>query len=320
MKFENIEAFHALRDYVYFCAASYEERSLVAAQNVWRLHAPEKTYIFHAVDCCELVDRAVLKLSAVFPSSKLVETHLDNPLLTARNIIAAVLEVASLGKKDVLIDITTFTHEQLLIMLRTLLMNSAGLGNICCVYAHSGEYSYGEAGTQKWLSKGCKGIRTVIGYPGLMIPGRSTTLVILSGFEYERAATVISEMEPDRLVIGTGLSEDGEGCAHQRSMREFQRLIREFCAMRSNVEEFEFSSQDVICAEKAYRHALSKCTDSNVVVIPMNTKLSTLALARLALKNEAIQVCYAQPTSYNVAAYSTPGDKLTFLKMFPCVK
>ena len=46
----------------------------------------------------------------------------------------------------------------------------------------------------------------------------------------------------------------------------------------------------------------------------MNTKISTLGAAMVALEDESIQVCYAQADVYNANNYSTPGG--TFLSSF----
>lgn len=315
MKIDNEQVVAALHDYVYLCAASYEARAVTAAEYLMAIAKPLGSYVFHAVDCCEQINGAVEILSKILPNCELVETRLNDPTFSARNIVNTVERVCGLGKRDVLIDITTFTHEQLLVLMRVLLLKKAELGRVCCVYTHSREYSYGAEGEAKWLSRGCKEIRSVIGFPGMMVPGNSMTLVVLSGFEFERATEVIAEMEPDRLVIGTGLAQDGEASIHQQSMRKFQRLIRDFCSMRSNVSEFEFSSQDVDAAESTIGVVLQRAESENIVVVPMNTKLSTVALAKVVIKNPAVQICYAQPVFYNIDAYSLAGDRLSFVEL-----
>lgn len=308
----NKELFDSLTDYAYVCAASYEARTITAATFVGR-KPPAKAYVFHAVDCCPEIDRSVMRLQKLFEGCELCETWLRDPVSTARNIGEFVELIVRSGVKEVLIDITTFTHEQLLILLKILWLKKLYFTKIICVYVHSREYACGYKEREKWLSKGCREIRSVIGYPGMMLPGQPMVLMVLAGFEYERAVALITQMEPDLLKVGIGRAADIESEWHKSTIEVFERLLQDFCAFRDNVEKFEFKSYDMDEAGEILKREVQKVSqECNLVVVPMNTKLSTLALARLAMDDPRMQVCYAQPDEYNINAYSLPGDRLTF--------
>ena len=51
-----------------------------------------------------------------------------------------------------------------------------------------------------------------------------------------------------------------------------------------------------------------KYNDYNVIVSPMNNKISTVSCALAAYDNENIQLAVAIPMVYNSEMYSTPGD------------
>ena len=57
---------------------------------------------------------------------------------------------------------------------------------------------------EKWLSKGVKEIRSVLGFPGEILPSRKNHLIVLTGYEYERAKTIIDILQPYSLALGFG--------------------------------------------------------------------------------------------------------------------
>ena len=58
----------------------------------------------------------------------------------------------------------------------------------------------------------------------------------------------------------------------------------------------------------------------NIVLSPLNNKVSTIAVAFVALKNENIQVCYASANQYNINEYSTPCDYFLIFEMSQFLK
>lgn len=309
------EVFRGLTRYAYLCAASYEDRVVGTARFVSQT-PPMLAHVFHAQDCCMQIGTSVAMLQRLLPNVRLFATLLNDPLETARSIGRSVDELVDSGVREVLVDISTFTHEQLLILFRVLWLKRNFFSKLCCVYSHARDYSYDRAGEDKWLSKGSRCIRSIIGYPGRVIPGQPLALILLAGFEHERAVSVITQMEPNRLFVGIGEAANEEASWHHDSIERFSGLIRDFCAMREGVETYHFPSYDVEGTVKTLADILSRISDDvNVVVVPMNTKLSTLALFRVALTCDRIQLCYAQPDAYNVSAYSIEGGRLTFLAM-----
>src|ERR1051326_2055466 len=90
----------------------------------------------------------------------------NDPIRTADSLQAALSRVASDGKcRNYVVDITTFTHEELLILLSILRGHTTNKDSILLLYATAAEYSVGLKAEDKWLSKGVQDVRSVLGYP-----------------------------------------------------------------------------------------------------------------------------------------------------------
>ncbi len=161
------------------------------------------------------------------------------------------------------------------------------------------------ASMSDWMSGQVTGYRSVIGYAGEIRPSRSTKLVVLMGFEYSRARSIIENYEPRFLVLGKGSkSESISEALHSLNEKFFQELRGQY----DNVgKTFEFSARDPLAVAQEMEKAISLNSESNVIVAPLHTKLSTLGVGLYALKHREVQICYAPVAEYNEAAYSVPG-------------
>lgn len=301
-----------LSGYVLLCSASYEKR--------WRCipvaHLEtSKVYLFTAVDC----DPTILKEAAKFRRERQgvdqpVELKIGNPIHSADYILAIIQEIIKCGWRKICIDITTFTHEHLLMLLRIVLASMDKFDKVICAYMHASEYSIGDAVKTKWLSKGCREVRSVIGYPGMQSPLCSTDLIVLSGYEYERAMCMIDEICPESLTIGRALLDE---CTHKHEIPEegFLAIVARGSANCWKISDFRFHSSDVNVAMAEIQRQIKLLPNFNHIIAPMNSKLSTLAVACIAAKEQSLQVCYAEPERYNIFDYASPGDYVTYVEI-----
>ena len=107
------------------------------------------------------------------------------------------------------------------------------------------------------------------------------------------------------MSIGYGDRSEVSTGPHQVTNDTKVERIR---SVLGSVEVFVFSCYDAPSAEEAIRKIVREHDQYNTIVAPMNTKISTLGAARAALRDESIQVCYAQADIYNYRNYSRPGD------------
>ena len=74
------------------------------------------------------------------------------------------------GAHRFVIDATTFTRESLLILVRFLKQSLKTSDSVQFLYAPAKEYSIGTQYEDKWLSRGIREVRSVLGYPGDFLP------------------------------------------------------------------------------------------------------------------------------------------------------
>jgi len=180
----------------------------------------------------------------------------------------------------------------------------------------------------KWLSKGIDTIRSILGYPGDILPARQTHLMIIVGYEYDRALSIISEIEPASLSLGFGKSDSSTTEQHDISNKHygasehFKEVVRDSMSFvpKDRVYEFEVSCNDPERASNdilAHLEEKNKDIDGkNIILFAMNNKPSTLGVGLLALERQDIQLCYAPALVYNFENYSMPGSKCHLFELF----
>lgn len=92
-------------------------------------------------------------------------------------------------------------------------------------------------------------------------------------------------------------------------------LVKEIAASFTKVSTFEIPCNDPTGTRDEIKHQISKANGMNVLIAPMNNKLSTIGVAWAGLENEDIQLCYAQALQYNYSNYSKPGNKCYVFEM-----
>lgn len=240
--------------------------------------------------------------------AKKVPINSGNALKTADELDSA-LRYIPYERYHYLIDITTFTHESLLMLFKLLNDQKKGKNKITFIYTGATEYSIDQQKPEKkWLSKGISNIRSVLGYPGEVLPSRKDHLIILVGYEHERASILIEKFEPNMISLGYGKAGSDISEHIQKANVHFHKLAEQIATRYSASGNFEFSCNDPCNARDEILKCVQKTPDYNHIIAPMNTKISTIGSALAALEDPSIQLCFAQPSHYNYKHYSSPGD------------
>lgn len=166
---------------ILICYASFEERGAKIPLAINR-EKIQKAIVFRSKGN---YDEEIYKvISNHFEKSiESVELNINKPVDTARTMTKTFKKIIESGSDlDLIIDITTFTHETLLMMLRIIENNKDTFSSVKCLYNGADRYSEGDPLEDVWLSKGCQDVRNVIGYPGIFRPSVSNVLIILTGF------------------------------------------------------------------------------------------------------------------------------------------
>ncbi|MBD1421625.1 hypothetical protein [Sphingobacterium chuzhouense] len=245
-----------------------------------------------------------------------MEFSSDNPLVSYKSLIGKFIFNENIG--NILVDISTFTHEGLLILFKYLEIFRDFYKGVRFIYLGVEEYSYKEQEGNKWLSKGTKTIRSVLGYPGVLNPAKKNHLIILFGFEYERTVKLIESFEFDKVSIGVG----PEGSLNSKHYELNRKLHLDLINRYPFCEPFEFSLDDSIKCQQEIEKQINKYPNYNVVITPLNNKISTLGAGLVALQNPVVQLSYVRPHEYNINAYSKPSDDcyLFSLEYFDLIK
>lgn len=294
---------------VFFCSASFEERGKSIANHL-DLSQIGCSIVATNVAFRELIaeDHQALREKFQKPGSDVKDLLLDanDPIKSGDAINDVVSTVISRTEPQrFLIDITTFTRESLLMLVRCLKWTVKKSDTIEFIYAHAKEYSVGDLQKDKWLSKGIREVRSVLGFPGDLLPSQRSHLIILVGFETERALSLIRECEPAAISLGLpDGSEIGTRPHQDTNVYTIQRLK----SILDHVDEFAFKAYDAEETRAVLQSQVRKRIAYNTIIAPMNTKISTLGAALLALDDPSIQLCYAQANIYNYKRYSTPDD------------
>lgn len=288
-------------------AASFEQRCLSVPKRLDMSRVEiKKAIIFRNMTYFSAFKKNFNAMQKLF-GERLVPVGLssDDPVASAYNI-AEVLdgEFEAPGKR-VVVDITTFTRESLLVLLWVLRRNMQASDTIEFLYVPAREYSFGDPVDRKWLSKGIRTVRSVLGFPGQMNPAQPTHMMVMVGFEFERTVELLRVCEPAFVSLGFADPSESGTVFHQEKNEEIVKKLRQILV---EVDSFTFKAYDVGATKEALDGQMRKYPKHNVVVAPMNTKISTVGASLFAFEHEKVQLCYASANIYNVENYSIPGD------------
>lgn len=294
----------------FIVSSSFEERCLSLALQI-------KDFKFDTVIICRTVDfdkkiiensERILELFNESSEVKIIDLFINDPVVSAINMIQqGCSELFKGSPKTVLFDITTFTHENLLVMFRILMSNRRSQDKILLNYSCAKEYSCNVSiPDNKWLTKGVKELRSIIGYPGYTDPSKKNHLIILVGFEKERTLKLIEEFDFELVTLVFGGKEDSIGQINQQIN---QSRHEEILNLYSNSNYFEISLTDPNLVKNKILEYISNFADYNTVIAPMNNKISTIGAGLAAIEHNEIQLFYMQANLYNTEAYSEAANE-----------
>ncbi len=299
----------------YILSSSFENRCLAVTNHI-NQQTFNKCIIFRNIDFDEKViqnSNSIKKKLSNIRNSDFVDLKINDPKFSFLNINKTIQSLFEKENKKCLIDITTFTHESLLMLLKAITKYKRSNDKVTFIYNAAKDYSYlEESKEKKWLTKGVKDTRSIIGYPGYFDPSQRSHLVILFGFERERTIRLIDEFEYNYISLAYADQKDSISEIHQKINEERHN---EILKLYSNAKQFKISLKDPIETKNQILNYIKKTNSvekGNIALAPMNNKLSTIGAGLAAIENPDIQLCYLQPNSYNTESYSISSDEFYF--------
>lgn len=247
---------------------------------------------------------------------RIIDIDLLEPSAIWKKLISDVLPLIQRQEKLTLVDVTTLSHEAVVFFVSLIQLN--GLSSKV-KFAYAGASAYLTSNNEKdwWLSRGVKDIRSILGFPGIIRPSQSSHLMILVGFEVERAKQLILRYEPSSISLGIGVQPYSQEFLEKNNwyMKQIESFIETVGITVKQVSQFQFSCSDSQAAKESILEEANKFRCQNITVAPMNTKVSTIAAARAAIENDNLKLCYVEPLEYNKQYYSSPSDTVTLIDL-----
>lgn len=292
---------------VFIASASFENRCFALIDGLQNLEF-NKSIVCRTID----FDPKIIENSKLFlqklktDNSLIIDLKIGDPTFSFLQLVENIVPLFSGESKKIALDITTFTHEGLLIIFRILVAHKREGDHLFFCYNGAKEYSHNETEQEnKWLTKGVREVRSVIGFPGYSNPSLKNHLIILFGFERERTIRLIEEYEYDVVSLAFGDKQKSIQSSHQQINEDRHR---EIIGLYSSAQKFNISLTNPEITKQEILNYVSKFEGYNVVLAPMNNKLSTIGAGLASLENPNIQLCYMQANQYNLEGYSEAGD------------
>src|ERR1035437_1337580 len=164
---------------VFIVSASYEKRCFTVSE-AFRQSPTKRILVAGNINHLDYIGTSWDKLCSIFGSKAIkVQLNSDNPIFSADQLIYAINNLSLNQPANLLLDISTFTREALFTFIGVLYKILKPQTKFTCVYNSARKYG--------WLSRGISDIRSVLGFPGNIIPSRKNHLIVLPGYETERA-------------------------------------------------------------------------------------------------------------------------------------
>lgn len=318
---ENVGEYFAGSDYVLIVGLGFDARCLTTLSHFPREKAAQIIGISNAGWSSSNKNNITEFGKLVGTNGIVIGNNAASVMEIADELVEFISPFLEYHEKSLVIDITSLSHELLVVLLG--LLHSVQLMNkVTLLYVGAAEYSFNSPGDDVWLSRGVRSIRSVLGFPGTMLPSKKLHLVVLAGFEVERASEVIVRYEPVSISIGLGKREQSVSDAHHDKNKLFfdrlNQFVKEQDANSQEIHHFEFSCVDPLQTKNqllSHINRLKALDDKNIVICPLNTKLSTVGVVLATIEYPEIQICYAEPDEYNTEGYSKPGTEVTIVSL-----
>lgn len=322
VKTETVERFslEALNDRlpeeidVFIACASFEARCLSIARHLGTTYI-NRSIVLHNKGLESLIEPNLITLSGLLEKYGEVTMgvlDLDDPIAND-DALSGELKAALPPEGGIcVVDISTFPREVLLLLLNRLRSLLAPSTQLILVYNDAANYSGQQSNEQKWLSRGVRDVRSVVGFPGEMLPSRRTHLMVMSGYENDRAIKLVERFEPHFLSIGCPPPEGSINVEFYECNVYFRKKVTTYFR---DIDEFTFSARDPFATRDALLAHAATFPSENIVIAPLNTKISTVGAALATFDRPDIQLCYAQGNIYNYTEYSTPGKDCYWIEM-----
>jgi hypothetical protein len=272
---------------VVVAVAGWEERFLKGLEHDIAAHQPETVILLIFEEYVELTrkNRDALTDQLTNKGITIEEATLRREPKEVWNTLRLTFSDARIAGKNILLDVSTMPREVIWWSLKFL---QAIECNVDFVYHRPGSYS------PDWLTRDTGEPRLVYQCSGISRLGQPTGLLLLSGFDLDRARRMIQYFEPSLILLGiqTGHQFDNQvkNIDPSKSLGARTSLAKTF-----DVDAFgpDWGFQSTLDA--VHPHLKSH----NIIAASLGPKVSALSLFRLHSNYPEIALSYAPSRQFN---------------------
>ncbi len=294
---------------MFFCHSSYEPRCLASMTTSGGCKNIDSAFIFHSHNFLDSKSyqqnhsQIVRHFGAISNSDPIqipVESGVkDKSLDTYKHLITEAIIQAD----DIAIDISTF-NRGIMIYLLDLILREKGSKPLYLFYSEPEKYGTEKNGkTTTWLTKGLNNIISVPGFFGDKQEQKQSLLILLLGYDAERAISTIEEVNPDRIVlISQGTLRCRKGL-QEIYMRSHGQIIERYSDKIATILTVPPQGWESVYDVFNRIFALYR-NQYNLSALLLGTKMQVFGAVTFCQKYPSIELLYSQPEKYNCNAYT----------------
>ena len=287
---------------IFIGCASFEDRCLGALSLLSANYRFDHSYLCIYDDPNEArqpnVKAMAERLQSSGPTSTIL-TSKHNPSRSIAKLLTRIRALALKSQVNVTLDVSTFTKRHLLLLL--LALDDAGLWeSLRLIYTEPKDYV---VDMYLPMSVGIKEVAPIPGFTNIKPPDKPVLLVIMLGYEGDRAMALFQSIEPNETVLlvpRPAYRPEWEGRTEELN-RQLVSLLGEDAIVYAD-------SRDPLQVKIALNEVLDTrypTENWTCLVSPLGTKPQTVGLYLLWRDNPgSCAIVYAQPLRHNKRYYS----------------
>ena len=287
---------------VFIGCASFEDRCLGALSRFSSRYRFAHSYLCVYDDFSEARQSNVAAMTECLQGRgplSIVEVSEENPSRSIGALLTQVRSLVSSSDARVTLDVSTFTKRHLLLLLHAL--DDAGLWkSLRLLYTEPKDYV---VDMYLPMSMGIKEVASIPGFTNVKPADKPVLLVIMLGYEGDRAMALFQNIEPNETVLlvpSPAYRPEWEGRTEELNRQLISLLGQDAIAYAD--------SRDPLKVKTALAGVIGtryQTKDWTCLVSPLGTKPQTVGLYSFWRENpDSCAVVYAQPLRHNEKYYS----------------
>ncbi|MDA4110911.1 MAG: hypothetical protein OK439_00110 [Thaumarchaeota archaeon] len=300
-------------DNVFVCCANSEERCL-GAVNRFSNYNFSNAFVFY-YDEIELEAISNLKLLesrlSLLGPTRTIRTAEDDPRDGIAELYMALKSLLPDPTGNIItIDVSAFSKRHILLLLKNL--DKLGFwGSLRIVYSEPERYS---SNLYLPMSVGIKRIDVVPGFVNLQSLGKPLLLIIMLGYEGDRATALVHNIDPNETLLAIprpAYRKEWEGRTEEMNKNLIKLIGREnVIGLHSlDSDEVAISLRELLVSGK-----INMLSEKNCCIVPLGTKPQTVGLYYFWREHQGqFEIQYASPFHVNEEFFSSGVGKTWLL-------